>query len=460
MTEASLPGPDNVLLRVAVVGSGPSGFYTTEALIKSGHPVRVDLFERLPAPYGLVRYGVAPDHPKLKQAIQVYEKIAQSPEFTFVGNVTVGRDLGIDELRQAYHAVVLTCGAETDRSLGIAGEDLSGSHTATEFVGWYNGHPDYRERIFDLNHEVAVVIGQGNVAADVARVLAKTVDELRATDIAAHALEVLAESAIREIHVIGRRGPAQAKFTPKELREFGDLADCQVRVNADELELNPASEVEVADKSNANARKNMDLFRKFVDAPSAGKDRQCYFRFLRSPVALSGGRRLQAVELETNCLSGEPFAQSAQGTGVTETLGCGILFRSIGYRGAPLAGVPFDERRGVFSNRGGRIHDAQGAVAGLYTAGWIKRGPTGIIGTNRADSVATVDALLQDLDALRSGGAKPGIDGLYAVLADRGARVVSFPEWQKIDAAEIARGAPHGKPREKFTRVDEMLEQL
>ncbi|MDH3637844.1 MAG: NADP oxidoreductase [Gammaproteobacteria bacterium] len=460
MAEANTPSPRTMPLRVAVVGSGPSGFYTTEALIKSGQPVIVDLFERLPAPYGLVRYGVAPDHPKLKQAIQVYEKIAQSPQFNFVGNVTVGRDLSVDELRHAYHAVVLTCGAEADRRLGVTGEDLPGSHTATEFVGWYNGHPDYRDRVFDLSHEVAVVIGQGNVAADVARVLAKTVDELRTTDIAAYALDVLAESAVREIHVIGRRGPAQAKFTPKELREFVELADCQARVNVDELDLNAASEAEVADKGNANARKNIALFQKFAQADPADKRRQCYFRFLKSPTALFGTERLEAVELETNRLSGEPFAQSAQGAGVIQTLDCGILFRSIGYRGMPMAGVPFDERRGVFSNRDGRIQDERGVVPGLYTAGWIKRGPTGIIGTNRADSVATVEALLADVEALQSSGAKPGADAFYPVLAERGVRVVSFSDWEKIDAAEIARGVPQGKPREKFARVEEMLSQL
>ena len=460
MAEAKTPGPQTEPLRVAVVGSGPSGFYTTEALIKSGQPVSVDLFERLPAPFGLVRYGVAPDHPKLKQAIGVYEKIARSPQFNFVGNVTVGRDLSVDELRDAFHAVVLTCGAETDRRLGIPGEDLVGSHTATEFVGWYNGHPDYRDRVFDLSHEVAVVIGQGNVAADVARVLAKTVDELRTTDITAYALDALAESAVREIHVIGRRGPAQAKFAPKELREFLELADCQVRVDVDQLALNAASQVEIADKSNANARKNIELFGKFAHAGPEGKRRECFFRFLQSPVALSGSDRLEAVELETNHLAGEPFAQSAQGTGQMKTLDCGILFRSIGYRGVPMPGVPFDERRGIFCNRDGRIHDGQGDVRGLYAAGWIKRGPTGIIGTNRADSVATVEALLADVDVLRSQPPKRGVEVLYPVLAKRGVRVVSFSDWEKIDAAEIARGAPHGKPREKFARVEEMLAQL
>src|SRR5918999_1904029 len=243
-------GSEQKPLRVAIVGSGPSAFYATEALIKSGHTVRIDMFERLPAPFGLVRNGVAPDHPKLKQPILIYDKIARSPAFTFLGNVAVGHDIRVAELQSAYHAVIFACGAETDRKLGIAGEDLPGSHTATEFVGWYNGHPDYRDRVFDLSQEVAVVIGQGNVAVDVCRILAKTVDELRHTDIAQHALEALGESKIREIHMIGRRGPAQAKFTHVELRELGDLAGCDPIVNPDDLKLNPESEAELADKRN------------------------------------------------------------------------------------------------------------------------------------------------------------------------------------------------------------------
>jgi ferredoxin--NADP+ reductase len=281
-------GSEQNPLKVAVVGSGPSGFYAVEALVKSGKSVAVDMIERLPAPFGLVRNGVAPDHPKLKQAIQVYEKIAESPAFSFYGNVAVGRDVTVDELRRLYHAVIFTCGAESDRRLGVPGEDLKGSHTATEFVGWYNGHPDYRDRQFDLSGESAVIIGQGNVAADVARILSKTVDELKHTDIAEHALDVLSKSNIREIHVIGRRGPAQAKFTGKELREFGELADCAPVVNAADLKLNPESEAEIADKNNAASAKNMEIFQSFAAMPAGGKKRRCVFRFLEGPVRLEG----------------------------------------------------------------------------------------------------------------------------------------------------------------------------
>jgi ferredoxin--NADP+ reductase len=453
----STPGsPDNPLL-VAIVGSGPSGFYATEALIKSGLTVKIGMLERLPAPYGLVRNGVAPDHQKLKQAIQLYDKIAESDQFNFLGNVTVGRDVSVEELRKTHHAVIFTCGAESDRKLGVPGEDLSGSYTATEFVGWYNGHPDYRNREFDLSHEVAVIIGQGNVAADVARILAKTVDELKHTDIAQHALDVLAESKIRQIHVIGRRGPAQAKFTPKELREFGELQNCDPVVNPDDLVLNDASKLELEDKSNAGNLKVYQLFREFSERPSPSKNRRCHFRFLLSPVELRGAGKLQKIVFEKNALSGEPMNQSARGTGEKFEMEAGILFRSIGYKGVPVPGLPFDEKRGVLPNKDGRITDNGSVLPGLYTAGWIKRGPTGIIGTNRADSVATVESLLADLPGLGDSD-KTGSAGLLSLLKDRNVRYVTYPEWKKIDAREIELGTPKGKPREKFTYVGEMLD--
>jgi ferredoxin--NADP+ reductase len=452
-------GSEQNPLKVAVVGSGPSGFYAVEALVKSGKSVAVDMIERLPAPFGLVRNGVAPDHPKLKQAIQVYEKIAESPAFSFYGNVAVGRDVTVDELRRLYHAVIFTCGAESDRRLGVPGEDLKGSHTATEFVGWYNGHPDYRDRQFDLSGESAVIIGQGNVAADVARILSKTVDELKHTDIAEHALDVLSKSNIREIHVIGRRGPAQAKFTGKELREFGELADCAPVVNAADLKLNPESEAEIADKNNAASAKNMEIFQSFAAMPAGGKKRRCVFRFLEGPVRLEGSGKVERVVLAKNRLEGPPFNQVAKETGETVSLPCGILFRSIGYRGVAMPGVPFDEKRGVFPNEEGRIRDGSGQVPGLYVAGWIKRGPTGIIGTNRACAVGTIASLLADIPKMAA-DARPGGEGLKKILAGRQARVVTYAEWRRIDGVEIQRGTAKGKPREKFTRVAEMLGAL
>ena len=454
----SKSGGSSVPLSVAIVGSGPSGFYSTEALIKSGVNVEIDLIDRLPAPYGLVRSGVAPDHPKLKQAIEVYKKIAQSNEFNFVGNVAVGRDIEAEELQRTHHAVIYTCGAETDRKLGIPGEELAGSHTATEFVGWYNGHPDYRNLNFDLSHETAVVIGQGNVAADVARILAKSVDELKHTDIAQHALDALASSQVRKIYVVGRRGPAQAKFTSKELKEFLEIENCRPYIDPVELELNSTSLQELDAKEGRGNKRNIEIFRKFAESEDTGKQRTCISTFLKSPIRLQGVDRLQKVVFEENDLSGEPFKQSAKGTGRTMELECGLLFRSIGYNGVPIPGVPFNDRWGTIPNRAGRITSEQeGAVLpGLYTAGWIKRGPSGIIGTNRACAVESVNALLEDVDQLVAED-KPGRNGLYAILERNGVQHINFAQWEKIDAAEIAAGSPKGKPREKFTYYNEML---
>ncbi len=450
-------GTESNPLKVAIVGSGPSGFYATEALIKSDFVVEVDLIERLPVPFGLVRSGVAPDHPKLKQAIEVYKKIAQSPEFNFVGNVTVGQDIKAEDIQKTHHAVIYTCGAETDRKLGIPGEDLLGSYTATEFVGWYNGHPDYRDRTFDLSHETAIVIGQGNVAADVSRILAKSVDELKHTDISQHALDALADSKIKTIYVVGRRGPAQAKFASKELKEFLEIENCRPYIDPKELELNETSQQELEMKEGRGNKKNVEIFQKFAESEDTGKPRTCISTFLKSPVRLEGEGRLEKAVFEINELSGEPFNQSAKGTGETMEIECGILFRSIGYNGVPIPGVPFYDRWGTIPNENGRITTEQGGdvVPGLYTAGWIKRGPSGIIGTNRACAVESVDMLLEDVSKLPAD--KPGREGLYKILDANSVQYINYDQWMKIDAAEVTAGEPKGKPREKFTRREEML---
>ena len=450
-------GTEENPLRVAIIGAGPSGFYASEALIRSDLNVEIDLIERLPAPYGLVRSGVAPDHPKLKQAIKVYDKIAsENDELNYIGNVTVGKDITIDELNQTHHAIILTCGAETDRRLGIPGEDLPGSYTATEFVAWYNGHPDYRDRSFDLSHETAVIIGQGNVAADVSRILSKTTDELKNTDISQHALDALAESKIKNVYVIGRRGPAQAKFTSKELKEFGVLEDCDPIVDSKELELNPASEAELAEKSNAGSKKIYDLFVDYARRQPGGKSRKCHFQFLRSPVEISGNGHVEKVTIEHNQLSGEAFKQSARGTGEKYDLDTGILFRSIGYRGVAMPGVPFHDSWGVFPNQGGRITDNDIIVSGMYTAGWIKRGPSGIIGTNRACAVETVNALIEDVGKLDNED-KPGRNRVYEILNGRQVKYINYDQWKSIDQVEVERGEAKGKPREKITSVEEMI---
>ena len=446
-------------LRVAVVGSGPGGFYAAEALFAGGVPVEVDMFEALPAPFGLVRYGVAPDHPKIKNIISRYEKTAAHPSFAFFGNVEVGRDVAVEEMRRYYDAILFANGAQTDRRLGIPGEDLKGSYTATEFVAWYNGHPDYRDRVFDLSHDCAVVIGQGNVAVDVARILAKTIDELKHTDIAAHALEALAGSKVREVRMVGRRGPVQAAFTPPELKELGELEDCDPIVDAAELELNEASRAELEVLKWREAQKNYDMLRELAERKPSGKSRRLLIEFYRGPKQLAGGPRLESVVLEKNTLTGEPGKQKASGTGVTETVACGALFRSVGYRGVEMPGVPFDEKAGVIPNAEGRVTRDGRPVPGFYAAGWIKRGPSGIIGTNKPCSFETVKALLADVPSLPR-CAEPSRDAVQALLRSRGARIVSYADWRKIDAAEVAQGERAGKPREKFATVGEMLAVL
>jgi ferredoxin/flavodoxin---NADP+ reductase len=444
------------MIHAAIVGAGPSGFYAAEALLRSGLPVRVDMIERLPTPFGLVRSGVAPDHPKLKEAILVYERIARTPGFNFFGNVSVGRDVSVAELRAAYHAVVFACGAETDRRLSIPGEDLPRSHTATEFVGWFNGHPDYRDRTFDLGQEAVAIVGQGNVAADVCRILAKPVDELRTTDMAEHAVDALARSKVREIYVIGRRGPVQAKFTTKELRELGEIAGCATLADPAELTLNAASEAELADRNNLSGPGNLRLFREFASRSAAFARRAIRFRFHLSPAALAGTGHVEKIILSRNCLEGLPFTQVARPTGELIELPCGLVFRSIGYRGVPIPGLPFDRTRGTVPHAAGRVLDAAATMPGVYVTGWLKRGATGIIGTNRADSVETVASLLADVSKT-CGREKQGADALRPLLEGRGVRVWNYQNWLVVDAAEIGRGKPKGKPREKFTRVDEML---
>jgi ferredoxin--NADP+ reductase len=443
-------------LHIAIVGSGPSGFYAAEALLRSDRDVRIDMIERLPTPYGLVRSGVAPDHPKLKQSIAVYDGIARNENFRFFGNVAAGRDISIAELQQTHHAVLLACGAHEDRTLTIPGAGLRGNHSATEFVGWYNGHPDFRDRTFDLSHETAVILGQGNVAADVCRILAKPVDELRTSDIAEHALNVLAESKIREIHVVGRRGPAHAKFTAKELRELGEIVDVSAHARPEDCALNEESRLELKDKANFNAAKNLEHFTKFANPVETIGQRKIQFRFCLSPVALLGEDHVEGISFVRNRLEGPLFSQKASATDQTETISCGLVLRSIGYRGVPLDGVPFDSVRGVVPNVAGRVVDGKDPRRGLYVTGWLKRGPTGIIGTNRADSIETVENLLADASEEE---AKSGADALLPLLEER-VRWVSFAEWLKIDAAEIERGKDKGKPREKFTKIDEMLKLL
>jgi ferredoxin/flavodoxin---NADP+ reductase len=456
--------PDNPV-RIAIVGAGPSGFYAAEHILKDAEThAQVDLFDRLPTPFGLVRGGVAPDHPKIKSVIRVYEKTAAREGFRFFGNVKVGHDIEVGDLERLYHAIVYTVGCETDRQLGIPGEELAGSHAATAFVGWYNAHPDYADEEFDLSCERAVVIGNGNVAMDVARMLALTDAELRGTDTADHAIEALDRSAIREIVVLGRRGPAQAAFTNPEIKELGEMEDADVVVDPAEVELDGASaaylESEEADKT---TRVNVEILREFSQRQPSGKRKRIVLRFLSSPVEIHGEGRVERIVIGRNELVDEGGTLRARDTGEREELECGLVLRSVGYTGIPIEGVPFDERRGLILNEGGRVldsHDA-GHKVGHYTAGWIKRGPSGVIGTNKKDSQETVGHLLADVAAQKLlDPERPDPAAVEELLSERGVRFVSFEDWQAIDQAEVGRGEPHGRPRVKFVRVEEMLETL
>ncbi|MFP3944519.1 MAG: FAD-dependent oxidoreductase [Alphaproteobacteria bacterium] len=443
--------------QAAIVGSGPSGFYAAEALLRSGENVRVDMFERLPTPFGLVRGGVAPDHPKIKKVANVYDRTARKEHFRFFGNVGIGEDVSIDDLRRAYHAVIFAYGASESRRLGIPGDDLSGSHTATEFVGWYNGHPDFTDLSFDLSHETAAVIGQGNVAADLARILLTPVEQLERTDIADHALEALRSSAVRHVHVIGRRGPAQAKFTPKELEELGQIEGCLACADPADLELNRESREELEDSKNRSAVKNMELFREFARNDPCEAERTCRFRFFESPAEILGDDRVQGLALRRNRLTGEPFRQRAEGTDETRRIDCGLVFASIGYRGVPISGLPFDPDANVIPNEKGRILKDGRPMPGLYVAGWIKRGATGLIGNNRACSTETVQQVLEDAAELKSASREGGA-GILRMLQAEGVPAVSYAGWDAIDAAEREAGAACGKERRKFVRVADMLE--
>ncbi|WP_168734702.1 FAD-dependent oxidoreductase [Deinococcus sp. KSM4-11] len=446
----TLPYSPERPLRVAVIGSGPSGIFATEALLKSDLSVEVDVYDRLPTPYGLVRYGVAPDHLTIKSVTRGFEKTLSDPRVRFLGNVEFGRDLTHDDVRAHYDAIVYTVGASSDRRLGIPGEDLKGSMSATEFVAWYNGHPDAATRDLALEATGVAVVGVGNVALDVSRILVKTVAELRESDIAEHALPVLERSAVKDVWVLGRRGAAQAKFTTKELREFGELSDADPVVKPAEVQVDEAAEALITDNT---VKKNLEVLRDFAVRTPEGKDRRIHLRFLVSPVEIldDGQGNVGGLKVERNALDADG---NAVGTGEFEVLPVQLVLRSVGYKGLELPGVPFDARRGVIPNTEGRV---EGRV-GEYTAGWIKRGPSGVIGTNRKDATDTVAHLLRDArDGVLPGAAHPTREAVDAVLASRGVDVYTFHDWQVLDAHELAQGQAHGRPRRKVVHREEML---
>jgi ferredoxin--NADP+ reductase len=446
-------------LRVAVVGSGPAGFYAAGHLLESDVPIEVDMIERLPTPWGLVRLGVAPDHPKIKSVSRAFERIAAQPGFRFIGNVEVGRDLTHEELLQLYDAVVYAVGAQTDRRMGIPGEDLPGSWAATELVAWYNGHPDYQQLEFDLSGERAVVVGAGNVALDVVRMLALAPEEIRPTDTTDAAIEAILGSGLKEIVLLARRGPAQAAFTTPELKELGELADADVVVDPADLELDPVSEASLEDDT--NARRNVEVLREFAAGKPAGKKRAIHLRFAVSPVAILGDERVEAVEIVRNELVADDAGRiRAVPTEERETIPCGVVFRSVGYLAVALPGLPFDEERATLTHEGGRVVDAEGKhVPGVYCAGWIKRGPTGVIGTNKKDATETIELLLEDARAglLARMDAVVTAERVDELLASRGVEYVTYAGWEAIDAEECARGQPQGRPRIKLGSWDELV---
>jgi ferredoxin--NADP+ reductase len=404
---------------------------------------------------------VAPDHPNIKSVSRVFEKTAARPGFRFFGNVELGRDLSHEDLVSRYHAVIYAVGAETDKRIGIPGEDLAGSVAATEFVAWYNGHPDYRDHSFDLSCKRAVVVGNGNVAMDVARMLAITPAELERTDVADHALEVLRGSAIEEIVVLGRRGPAQAAFTNPELLELGEMVDADVLVDPRDVVIDDHSARSIDHEGDLTARRNVEILTGYSERRPTGKRKQIILRFLVSPVAILGDGRVEAVELAHNQIGlDNRGVLRAVATERRETIDAGIVFRSIGYRGVALPGVPFDERRATIPNDAGRVIDpeAQSPLRGVYTVGWIKRGPSGVIGTNKKDAHETVDNLLADLDrgALLE-PADPSAEAVEALLAERRPDHVTYAGWQAIDRAERSAGEPHDRPRVKLCSFDELL---
>jgi ferredoxin/flavodoxin---NADP+ reductase len=435
-------------LRVAVVGSGPAGFYAADYLLEAG--AQVDLLERLPTPWGLVRLGVAPDHPELKTASRAFEKTASKEGFRFFGNVEVGKDVTHDDLLGLYDAVVYTVGAQTDRRLGIPGEELPGSWAATEFVAWYNGHPDYQHLEFDLSSDRAVVIGNGNVAIDVARILARTEDELAPTDITEQSTAAIVASSITDIVMLGRRGPAQASFTPPELKELGELGGADVVVDAADLVLDPASEAAL-ESAGARTKRNLDILREFAARAGNGKPKQLELRFCVSPVQILGEGKVEAIQIVRNALVMSDDGEiKAVPTEEVDVIPCGLVLRSVGYRGVALPGVPFDERRGVIANEEGRV----AGQPRVYAAGWIKRGPSGVIGTNKKDAAETCDRLLDDAAA----GLLQGEGGeLEELLRERGVDFVEYAGWQAIDEHERSAGEPLGRPRVKLTSWDELL---
>ncbi|MFZ4690387.1 MAG: FAD-dependent oxidoreductase [Polymorphobacter sp.] len=427
-------------LNIAIIGAGPAGYYAAEAALKKwGGAAKIDIIDRLPTPYGLIRAGVAPDHQSIKAVSKRYEATNLGQGVRFVGNVTVGKDVSIAELMGLYDAVVLSVGAPHDKAIGIPGDDLPGVLGSAAFVGWYNGHPDFADLEVPLSHHGAAIIGNGNVAIDCARILAKTVPELAVSDIAQHAVDALDHSAIRDIHIVGRRGPHQASFTTKEAGELGHLERAHPIVRPGDLP--PLADDAALEPGH---RKMVTHLRSFAGLERGDKPVTINFEFFRRPVAVEGNGKAERLIVETTRLEDG----KAVGTGELHAIPCGLVIACIGYRTASIDGVPYDTGLGRFSS------DAEGRIfPGLYASGWARRGPSGTIGTNRPDGFSVIDAIAADVAAPKGGDAPAALD---ALLASRGVKPTDFAHWQAIDAAEVARARP-GAPREKLITVSQML---
>jgi len=452
-------------LRVAIFGSGPAAFYAADHLFKQKQfVIEVDMFDRLPVPFGLVRYGVAPDHLKIKTVTKAFDGIAAHPRFRFFGSVEFGKDLRLADLQACYHQILFATGAQSDRRMGIPGEDLTGSYPATEFVAWYNGHPDYRDRMWNLDVEQAAVVGVGNVAIDVARLLCLTRTELLASDAADYAVEALSHSRIKEVNLLGRRGPAQAAFTNPEIKEVGELAEADIVTRADETQLDELSAASLADDRIGKAK--VEILQSYAAEHPLNKPRRLNLRFLVSPTELydDGHGRVARMKLVRNTLiASETGSLSAKATDQFEEIDVGLVFRSVGYRGKALPEVPFYDRWGVILNERGRIIDPESKqpLVGLYTSGWIKRGPSGVVGTNKPDSVETVTCMLEDFSTsslLQPGEASAA--SAEALIRERKPDYFSYADWKRLDQLEIERGKACGRPRVKLTSVQEMKEAL
>jgi len=477
MTPSQIGSDQHRPLRVAVVGAGPSGFYAVAALLDAPDlHVSIDVFDRLPAPFGLVRYGVAPDHEKIKRVDRVFDKTARDPRVRYYGNVALGRDVSRRELLDLYDAVIYAVGAQSDRRLGIPGEDLDGSWSSTEFVAWYNGHPDFAAAEYPLSHRQVAVVGIGNVAMDCARLLARPAEDLASTDISDTALEVFRDSRVEDVHILARRGPAQAACTPSELKELGELDGVDVIVDPAALD-----DPEMAGEADRQTKKNLDLFREFAEGGEGDADgearRRIHFHFLASPVEVldDGDGRVEGLVVEDNELVERDGRLRPEGTGRRRELPVSAVIRAIGYRSVPLPDVPFDEAWGIIPNRDGRVttwrdgtREEEAPVQPReYVVGWAKRGPSGLIGTNKADSNDTVERLLEDAgEWVHDEGAgdgevardEEGRAAIEELLRQRGVPWVDYAGWQAIEKLETERGAESGRPRAKICRVDELLE--